>query len=87
MQMRVLSYPELRNRKGIVWSRAHVYRMIHAGKFPLPLKLGEGTAARLEEEIDRWLGGHLAERRKPATTCLTGPLASSPTVREPKNTP
>ena len=55
MQKRVLSYPELRDRKGIVWSRAHVYRMIHAGKFPRPLKLGEGTSAWLEEEVDRWL--------------------------------
>jgi prophage regulatory protein len=87
MQMRVLSYPELRDQKGIVWSRAHVYRMIRAGKFPLPLKLGGGTAAWLEEEIDRWLGGHAAERPKPTITRLTGPLASCQTVREPKNTP
>lgn len=66
--MRVLSYPDLRDRKGIVWSRAHVYRMIHAGKFPPPLKLGEGTAAWLEEEIDRWLGGHVTERESRRNT-------------------
>jgi prophage regulatory protein len=60
--MRVLSYPELRNKKGIVWSRAHVYRLIRAGKFPQPLKLGEGTTAWLEEEIDRWLALHVSER-------------------------
>ena len=61
---------------------AHVYRMIHAGKFLLPLKLGEGTAAWLEEEIDRWLGGHLAERRKPAITRLT---ARSQAARQLEN--
>ena len=60
--MRVLSYPDLRDRKGIVWSRAHVYRMVRAGKFPAPLKLGEGTTAWLEAEIDRWLADHVAER-------------------------
>lgn len=83
MQMQVLSYPELRDRKGIVWSRAHVYRMIHAGEFPPPLKLGEGTAAWLEEEIDCWLGGRVAERE----SRLTSPLAGRPTVRVPENTP
>jgi prophage regulatory protein len=60
--MRVISFPELRERKGIVWTRAHVYRMINAGKFPRPLKLGEGTAAWLEQEIDRWLVERAAER-------------------------
>jgi prophage regulatory protein len=65
MQKRVLSYPELRGRKGIVWSRAHVYRMIHAGKFPPPLKLGDGASAWLEEEIDRWLDGRAAQRDNP----------------------
>jgi prophage regulatory protein len=62
MQMRVLSYPDLRDRKGIVWSRAHVYRMIKAGNFPRPLKLGVGTTAWLEEEIDRWLARHITKR-------------------------
>jgi prophage regulatory protein len=60
--MRVLSYPELRERKGIVWSRTHIYRLINAGKFPQPLKLGEGTTAWLEAEVDRWLASHVSER-------------------------
>lgn len=60
--MRVLSYPDLRDRKGVVWSRAHVYRMIKAGKFPRPLKLGVGTTAWLEEDIDRWLARRVTER-------------------------
>ena len=44
---RVLPYPDLKNRKGIAWSRAH--RMIKAGKFPKPLKLGEGTQCGLRK--------------------------------------
>jgi prophage regulatory protein len=59
---RVLSYPELRDRKGIAWSRAHVYRMVNAGQFPRPIKLGEATTAWLEEEVDSWLGQRVAER-------------------------
>jgi prophage regulatory protein len=60
--MRVLSYADLRPAKGIVWSRAHIYRLVQAGKFPQPIKLGEGTTAWLEDEIDRWITRHATER-------------------------
>jgi prophage regulatory protein len=63
---RVLSYPDLRDRKGIAWSRAHVYRQVNAGKFPKPVKLGEGTTAWIEEEIDAWLDERIAERNTAA---------------------
>ena len=60
--MRVLSFSELRERKGIVWSRPHIHRLINKGKFPRPVKLGEGTAAWVEQEIDDWLAERAAER-------------------------
>ena len=60
--MRVLSFSDLSERKGIVWSRQHLGRMIKAGKFPRPLKIGEATVAWPEEEIDRWLCDRIAER-------------------------
>jgi prophage regulatory protein len=60
--MKMLSFPELKERKGIPWSRQHVYRKIDAGEFPRPVHLGEGTAAWPEEEIDRWLTDRIAER-------------------------
>jgi len=60
--MKVLCYPDLREKKGIVWSAPHVYRMIRAGKFPRPVKLGESTSAWLEDEIDRWIADRAAER-------------------------
>ena len=64
--MKVLSYPELREKKGIVWSQPHIYRMIRAGKFPRPIKLGESTTAWIEAEIDSWLAGLAAERETTA---------------------
>jgi prophage regulatory protein len=60
--MRVLSYSDLRPLKGIVWTRRHINRLIKAGRFPRPLKIGDATVARAEDEIDAWLGEHLAER-------------------------
>lgn len=60
--MRVLSFTELRERKGIVWSRPHVGRMVRAGKFPRPLKIGEATTAWVEQEIDDWLTERVVER-------------------------
>lgn len=59
---RVLSFTDLKDRKGIGWSRTHVYRMVNAGKFPKPVKLAEGTAAWVENEVDRWLDERIAER-------------------------
>jgi prophage regulatory protein len=63
---RVLSYPDLKNKKGIAWSRQHVYRQVNAGKFPAPIKLGEATIAWIEDEIDAWLDQRIAERNTAA---------------------
>jgi prophage regulatory protein len=60
--MKMLSFPELKEKKGIRWSRQHVKRKIDAGEFPPPAHLGEGTAAWSEEEIDQWLADRIAER-------------------------
>ncbi len=60
--MRMLSFTELKDLKGIRWSRQHLHRQMNAGKFPKPVHLGEGTAAWPEEEIDAWLAERIAER-------------------------
>jgi prophage regulatory protein len=63
--MRLLSFPQLRTEKGIAYSRQHIHRLIQAGKFPRPLKLGgmEGGAnAWPEDEIDRHLEACRAAR-------------------------
>jgi predicted DNA-binding transcriptional regulator AlpA len=40
-------------------SRAHIYNMIGAGKFPRQVKLGGFGAFWVEEEIDTWIQGHI----------------------------
>ena len=50
--MRLLSRVELKSVKGIDYSKAHLHRLIRAGKFPRPIKLGENRNAWIEEEID-----------------------------------
>lgn len=64
--MRVLFFRDLKNKKGIAWSRQHVYRQVNAGKFPAPIKLGEATIAWIEHEIDAWLDERIAERNTAA---------------------
>ena len=59
--MVVLSFPELKNL-GVRFSRQHIRRLVKAGKFPAPIKIGENTNAWLESEIDRYLKDRIAER-------------------------
>ena len=39
--MRLLSVDELKTAKGIHYSKPHLYRLMKAGKFPQPIRLGE----------------------------------------------
>lgn len=40
----------------------HVRRLVKAGKFPAPIRLGENRVAWIESEIDQWLEVKLQER-------------------------
>jgi predicted DNA-binding transcriptional regulator AlpA len=54
--MKALSQRDLRELKGVSWSREHVRRMVKAGKFPAPFKLTDkGRNFWNEEAVDRWL--------------------------------
>jgi prophage regulatory protein len=53
--MRLLSLDELRTEKGIPFSRQHIHRLVRAGKFPRPVKVGLNRNGWIEAEID----GHL----------------------------
>jgi prophage regulatory protein len=46
--------------KGITFSRVHIHRLVAAGKFPRPFKLGDNTNAWWEHQIDAWLDGRAA---------------------------
>jgi prophage regulatory protein len=48
--------------KGIKYSKAHLWRLVKAKKFPEPIKIGEARSAWVESEIDAWIAGKIAER-------------------------
>src|SRR5688572_3851050 len=60
--MRLLSEKELKTEKGVSYSHAHLRRLVVAGKFPAPLKIGENRNAWISEEVDRWIEERIAER-------------------------
>ncbi len=60
--MRVLSKAELREKKGIPYSRVHLDRLVKAGRFPAPIKLGANRIGFIEDEIDEFLARRVAER-------------------------
>jgi prophage regulatory protein len=62
--MRVLTYTELKEKKGIRYVREHIRRREKAGTFPQHIELGEARVGWLEEEIDQWIAG-LAAKRNP----------------------
>lgn len=50
-------------------SMRHLLREAAAGKFPAPVRLGEGRSGRLafvESEVDDWIEERIATRRRPA---------------------
>ncbi len=52
---RILRYPDLQKKRGIGYTRRHLYRLEAAGKFPKRVKLGEGAVGWVESEIDDYL--------------------------------
>jgi prophage regulatory protein len=60
--MRLLSIDELKSIKGIVYSKSHLWRLIRAGKFPRPIRLGKNRIAFPEHEIEDFLKAKIAER-------------------------
>jgi prophage regulatory protein len=54
--MRMLDLSDLRE-KGIKFSRQHLNRLIKAGKFPAPVKLGARRNAWPDTDIEKWMSG------------------------------
>jgi prophage regulatory protein len=59
--MRLLDADDLK-LKGLKYSAAHRWRLIKAGKFPKPIKIGQGRNAWVEDEIDQHIADRIAER-------------------------
>jgi prophage regulatory protein len=51
----------------VLFSRVHVYRMMAAGTFPRPVKLGGQRIGFVEEEIDDFIRARIAQRDATAT--------------------
>ncbi len=47
-------------------SRPTIHRMIAAGKFPRPIRLGAGRSAWLRREVTAWLEARISERDQSA---------------------
>lgn len=65
--MRLLSYPQLRDR-GVRYTQRHLSNLVQDGKFPRPVVLStrpNGDPARIawaEDEIDAWIAALVAKR-------------------------
>ena len=51
--MKVLRLPEVLARVGL--SKSTLWRLINAGQFPRPIRLGSRATGWIEEEIDEWI--------------------------------
>jgi prophage regulatory protein len=60
--MKLLSRQDLREKKGIHFTRQHLHRLVKDGKFPTPVKVGENTNAWPEPEIDAHIERCIAKR-------------------------
>jgi prophage regulatory protein len=60
--VKLLSIDELKSVKGVAYSKPHLWRLIRAGKFPKPIRLGANRIAFPENEIDAWVKSKSAER-------------------------
>jgi len=62
---------------GIKFSRQHLFRLIKAGKFPRPIKLGGGGRNTwIADEIDAWIAARISERDGTEQQTLTRERAS-----------
>lgn len=63
MTRKLLTYPQLREEKGIPYTAEHLARLEKAGRFPSKLKLSYRQVAWFEDEIDDWLAELAAKRQ------------------------
>ena len=59
--MKLLDHDGLKSR-GIGYSKPQLWRLVKAGKFPKPIKIGAARNAWVESEIDAWIKTKIAER-------------------------
>jgi prophage regulatory protein len=72
--MKLIPYSDLKEKKGIKYSRVHVSRLEKADKFPKHVNLGPQSIGWLESEVDDWIAAKAAER---STGNDAGPVESA----------
>lgn len=60
----LIRLPSVIARTGL--SRSTLYRLVSAGEFPRPIKLGERCSAWNSSEIDSWIAERIAARDREA---------------------
>jgi prophage regulatory protein len=55
LPVRLLTFPELKPRKGIAFTRQYVDRLEREGRFPTRVRTGLNSVAWLEHELDEWI--------------------------------
>ena len=58
---KVLSIADLHAR-GINYSKVHLRRLVKAGAFPQPVRIGAGKLAWVESEVEDWITSKIAAR-------------------------
>jgi prophage regulatory protein len=59
----LIRLPEVERRTS--HSCSEIYKRMHAGTFPRPVKIGRRAVAWVEEEIDRYVKAKIAARDQP----------------------
>ncbi|GAJ29358.1 AlpA family transcriptional regulator [Acidomonas methanolica] len=59
-ERRVLRRSEVEVKTG--FKRAHIYKLVKAGTFPKPIRIGIRAVGWDSDEIDRWITARLQER-------------------------
>jgi len=61
---RVLTFKDLKEKKGWPYTAVHTQRLVRAGKIPRPFKTGEtGLNLWMESDIDAYLAGRAKRAR------------------------
>jgi prophage regulatory protein len=69
--MRLLTFAELKPKKGIPYCRDHLRRLVKAHQFPQPIDIGPRRIAWFEGEVDEHLETLAARRASDHPRCST----------------
>jgi prophage regulatory protein len=58
---KLIRLPEVLNKTG--FCKAWIYKLIKAGSFPSPIKIGARAIAFIESEVDEWIESMIYDSR------------------------